>query len=222
MGVSLLELLVVIAVIAVLMSIMFFVFAKAVMMAKSLGEPNPKDPDGPRIAPSSVALNEGEQDGSPEATADWPQFRGPTGQGHGVAQNLPVEFGPGKNLAWKVTVPGKGWSSPVIVKGRVYLTTAITDRANRLAGLTLAALCLEAATGRVIWNHHVFIINGRTPRKHQKNSQASPTPLVAGNRLYVHFGPMGTACLGWMAGSFGGTPRSNIPRCMALGGRRSW
>jgi outer membrane protein assembly factor BamB len=121
---------------------------------------------------------------------DWPEFRGPGAQGNAGAVNLPVEFGPGKNLKWKVAVPGAGWSSPVILDGRIYLTTANV----RGAGLSLAALCLDARTGRMVWNQTLFSVI-KSPRMHRKNSQASPTPIVKGQRLFVHFGHMGTACL---------------------------
>ena len=121
---------------------------------------------------------------------DWPEFRGPDAQGNAGAIDLPIEFGPGKNLKWKVAVPGAGWSSPVILDGRIYLTTANV----RGAGLSLAALCLDARTGRMVWNQTLFSVI-KSPRMHRKNSQASPTPIVKGQRLFVHFGHMGTACL---------------------------
>ena len=121
---------------------------------------------------------------------DWPEFRGPNAQGDAGAVNLPVEFGPGKNLKWKVSVPGTGWSSPVIADGRIYLTTAIVKD----AGLSLMALSFDADTGRMIWNRSLFSVI-KAPHTHRKNSQASPTPIVNGQRLYVHFGHMGTACL---------------------------
>ncbi|HXT31170.1 MAG TPA: PQQ-binding-like beta-propeller repeat protein, partial [Vicinamibacterales bacterium] len=58
------------------------------------------------------------------ATEDWPQFRGPGGQGHSTEQGLPIEWSETKNVAWKTAVPGRGWSSPVVAGGRVWLTTA--------------------------------------------------------------------------------------------------
>lgn len=122
---------------------------------------------------------------------DWPEFRGPTGQG--LAQgNLPVEWSTTKNVVWKKPIPGRGWSSPVVVKGRVYLTTAVPVKGDQ----SLGVLCLDAATGKVLWKKEVFRQNGKmSPGIHGKNSHASPTPLVYGNRLYVHFGHQGTACL---------------------------
>ena len=59
--------------------------------------------------------------------SDWPQFRGPGGQGHAPTGVLPLEWDRETNIDWQVGVPGKGWSSPVIVGGRVYLTTAVAD-----------------------------------------------------------------------------------------------
>jgi hypothetical protein len=58
---------------------------------------------------------------------DWPQFRGPDGQGHSTEKNLPVEWSEAKNLLWKVSVPGMGWSSPVISGDRIWLTSAVDD-----------------------------------------------------------------------------------------------
>jgi outer membrane protein assembly factor BamB len=125
---------------------------------------------------------------------DWPEFRGPTGQGL-ARGSFPVEWGPTKNVAWKQAIPGRGWSSPVIMAGRVYLTTSVplTDGSN---DQSLRALCLDSATGQILWNKEVIRQNGATaPGIHGKNSHASPTPLVQGERLYVHFGHQGTACL---------------------------
>ena len=93
---------------------------------------------------------------------DWPEFRGPGAQGDAGAINLPVEFGPGKNLKWKVAVPGAGWSSPVIAEGRIYLTTAIPKG----AGLSLVALCLDTGTGRMVWNRSLFSMI-KAPRMHR-------------------------------------------------------
>jgi outer membrane protein assembly factor BamB len=127
---------------------------------------------------------------------NWPEFRGPTGQGYSRSSNLPVEWrhdsdGSSKNIAWKQSIPGKGWSSPVAYEGRVYLTTATSKEREQLS---LRALCLDAATGRALWDVEVFS-KDQSSRIHDKNSHASPTAVVEGQRLYVHFGPYGTACL---------------------------
>jgi outer membrane protein assembly factor BamB len=124
---------------------------------------------------------------------DWPEFRGPTGQGLVTGSGeLPLHWGPMKNVAWKQAIPGVGWSSPVVVSGRVYLTSAVPDQKKPLS---LRALCLDGATGKILWNEEVFTEGPDAPRIHGKNSHASPTPLVQDGKLFVHFGHMGTACL---------------------------
>jgi outer membrane protein assembly factor BamB len=125
---------------------------------------------------------------------DWPEFRGPTGQGIATTDNLPTEWNATKNVAWKQEIPGLGWSSPVIVSGKIYLTTAVGVDGS--IDLSLRALCLDAKDGKILWSKEVFHTEkSKAPEFHSKNSYASPTPIVAGNRLYVHFGHQGTACL---------------------------
>jgi outer membrane protein assembly factor BamB len=127
---------------------------------------------------------------------DWPQFRGPTGQGISAEKNLPTEWGPDKNIKWQAEIPGLGWSSPVVVKGRIYLTTAVPQGDGDKPDQSLRALCVDAKTGDVVWDEQVFLQDGKNaPGIHGKNSHASPTPVVVEGRLYVHFGHMGTACL---------------------------
>ena len=123
---------------------------------------------------------------------DWPQFRGPTGQGLSGATGLPIEWSETENIAWKVAIPGLGWSSPVIKGGHVFLTTAVpVDE-----GHELRTLCLDARSGETVWDVKVFDQpGGESIEKHAKNSHASPTPVIEGDRIYVHFGPHGTACL---------------------------
>jgi outer membrane protein assembly factor BamB len=133
---------------------------------------------------------------TPLQADDWPEFRGPTGQGLLLSGSLPTEWGPAKNVAWKQEIPGKGWSSPVVVNGRIYLTTAVPIKDSATKDLALEALCLDAKTGQTVWETKVFQQDGaKSPAIQGKNSHASPTPLVSGDRLYVHFGHQGTACL---------------------------
>jgi len=133
--------------------------------------------------------------GAPSAAQGeaWPEFRGPTGQGHSSATALPVEWSPTKNVAWKQTIPGSGWSSPVVSRGRIYLTTSVSGPG---AAPSLRTVCLETATGRVRWETEVFAPREtRNQPIHGKNTEASPTPIIDADRLYVHFGHHGTACL---------------------------
>lgn len=128
--------------------------------------------------------------------ADWPQFRGPNRDGHADAENLPSEWGPNKNVAWRVEVPGKGWSSPSLSQGKIYLTSAVPAEAGSGAdNLELKALCYDAASGKQLWATTALSQTDANARVHRKNSHASPTPLVDGDRLFVHFGHRGTACL---------------------------
>src|SRR5437763_10720892 len=81
---------------------------------------------------------------------DWPEFRGPTGQGHYAGKSLPTEWSTAKNIAWKEPIPGKGWSSPIVQSGRVFLTTAVPVEGGG-KDQSLCALCLDAATGKRLW-----------------------------------------------------------------------
>lgn len=125
---------------------------------------------------------------------DWWQFRGPTGQGAWDGGPLPTEWGPTRNVAWKQEIPGEGWSSPVVADGRVYLTSAVAGP-GEAKDWSLQALCLDAGTGSTLWKTEVFRVDAKKAYVHGKNTHASPTPLVEGGRLYVHFGSYGTACL---------------------------
>jgi outer membrane protein assembly factor BamB len=121
---------------------------------------------------------------------DWPQFRGPTGQGHSAESGLPLEWSESRNVLWKTPVPGRGWSSPVIAEGRVWLTTSVADR----DAASLRAMAFDVETGRQLVNVEVFRFRN-AQLLNPKNSHASPTPILEGDRVYVHFGAEGTAAL---------------------------
>lgn len=129
----------------------------------------------------------------PAAAEDWPQFRGPTGDGVSASKNVPTEWSATDHVAWKQPIPGAGWSSPVLSNGKLYLTTAVTDDEEQTS---LRALCVDAANGDIVWDTELFRPEGSSARlMHSKNSLASPTPYLDGDRFYVHFGHMGTAAL---------------------------
>ena len=124
------------------------------------------------------------------STEDWPQFRGPGGQGHSAETGLPTEWSEAKNVAWKVPVPGRGWSSPVVAGGRVFLTSATVVQRDT----SLRLMAFDVDGGRPALDVEVFRFRG-TDLLNPKNSHASPTPIVEGDRVYVHFGARGTAAV---------------------------
>jgi outer membrane protein assembly factor BamB len=123
------------------------------------------------------------------ASAQWPEFRGPTGQGHSTDTNLPLEWSETRNVRWKTPIPGRGWSSPAIADGRIWVTTAVDAD-----GTSLRALAFDLESGREVVNVEVFHVK-RPVAVNPKNSRASPTPIVEADRVYVHFGADGTAAL---------------------------
>jgi len=119
---------------------------------------------------------------------DWPEFRGPTGQRISDERGLPLTWSESKNVKWKTAIPGKGWSSPAMLGDRIWLTTATDD------GKSLRAICVDRNSGAITQNIEVFRIKNHGPMS-PKNSLASPTPVLEGDRVYLHFGAHGTACI---------------------------
>ena len=119
---------------------------------------------------------------------DWPQFRGPDGQGHSTATGVPLEWSETKNIAWKVPIAGHGWSSPSIAGEQIWLTTATDDNHS------LRALALDRASGKTLYDVEVFRLDD-PGSVHANNSHASPTPTIDGGQVFVHYGAHGTACL---------------------------
>ena len=119
---------------------------------------------------------------------DWPEFRGPDGQGHSSETGLPLTWSEDENVTWKTPIAGLGWSSPAIQGEQIWLTTALDD------GQSLRAVCLHRDSGEIV--HDVEVFHQPPPEPvHQKNSHASPTPLIEGDRVYLHYGAHGTACI---------------------------
>ena len=147
-----------------------------------------------------------------DPTAEWPQFRGPGGQGHALARDLPLRWSETQNVAWRTPLPGRAWSSPVIEGETIWMTTALdtpakeADVKRRLKAntgsqplivsesISLRALGVDRRTGKLL--HDIELMTRREPQWiHTLNSYASPTPIVEAGRLYCHFGSYGTACL---------------------------
>jgi outer membrane protein assembly factor BamB len=122
------------------------------------------------------------------AQGEWPQFRGPTGQGTSDAKGLPLTWSETQNVKLKTAIHGKAWSSPVIWGGQVWMTTATED------GRELSAICVDRETGKVLLDQKLFDI--ATPQYADRfNSYGSPTPVIEEGRVYLTFGSPGTACL---------------------------
>jgi len=134
---------------------------------------------------ASALASTGQSASAPEPA--WTQFRGPA-QGHADPANPPLTWSETEHVKWKTPLPGEGWSSPVVAAGQIWMTTALDG------GKSLHALCCNLQTGQLVIDVEVFK-NEAPPPKHDRNSYASPTPIIDGDRLYVHFGTMGTACL---------------------------
>ena len=129
---------------------------------------------------------------------EWTKFRGPTGDGHVTVKSIPLKWSDTENVKWKVSVPGKGWSSPVISKGKIYLTSAVAEGDNQDAAdvhRELRVICYDSSDGKELWDTTVFEQKPLKRPIHSKNSHASPTPIIEDGKVYVHFGHMGSACL---------------------------
>ena len=132
---------------------------------------------------------------SPYARADWPEFRGPFGNGHVSAPDdteslgLPLTWSETENVRWKTPIPHRGWSTPVVMLGQVWLTTATED------GHDFFAICIDADTGKVLHNKKLFHAESPEPLGNHLNCYAAPSPAIEPGRVYVHFGSYGTACL---------------------------
>jgi outer membrane protein assembly factor BamB len=119
---------------------------------------------------------------------EWAQFRGPNSSGVSNETNLPVEFGPEKNVVWKTPLP-PGHSSPVLTADRIYITAYERNVGRKDASNKLFVISLDRATGKVLWQREV-----PSPRKqelHKSNSPASPSPVTDGQNVYAFFTDFG-------------------------------
>ncbi|WP_146520612.1 outer membrane protein assembly factor BamB family protein [Stieleria varia] len=150
------------------------------------------------------------------AEIDWPQFRGPDGNGIVTGQSVPVSFGEKENVTWKTSLPGKAWSSPVVADDVIWTTTAIevfpTDeerekmlseagveqkKFKQLAiakSVELKLIALNFKTGSILSSTDLTTVEKPDPI-HSLNSYASPTPVIDGSEIYCHFGNYGTFCV---------------------------
>ena len=138
------------------------------------------------------------------AEDSWPQFRGPTGQGLATSCLVPDHFDQKSGMRWRTEIEGKGWSSPVVEDGKIWLTTAIEHERTQTqvkgetkdvaSRLNLKAVCVDFATGKLLHESELAEIKQAQPI-HALNTYASPTPVISGGRIFCHFGTYGTWCL---------------------------
>lgn len=154
------------------------------------------------------------------APPEWPEWRGPGGQGHAPAsaRNLPTAWSDTSNVVWKSVLPGRGWSSPVIDGNRIWVTTAHETPASPeetkerlkantsdqpltlLSKVAMHALCIDRTSGKIL--HNLPLLSEQNPQwVHTLNSYASPTPVLESGRGYFHFGTFGTFCVDTTSGA---------------------
>ena len=118
----------------------------------------------------------------------WWQFLGPHGNNYAETTELPLDWNDEQGVAWKTAIHGRGWSSPVIRENQVWMTTSSVE------GKQLYAVCVDRVTGQIIHDRKIFDVSD--PQKiSNANTYATPTPVTDGDRVFVHFGTYGTACL---------------------------
>ena len=132
---------------------------------------------------------------SSHADSAWPEFRGPYGNGHaGVSgdnesQGLPLNWSEDENVAWKIPIPHRGHSTPVVMNGQVWLTTASEG------GNDFFVIAIDAESGETLYSEQLFHSDNPEPLENNVNTYASPSPVIEEGRVYVHFGSYGTACI---------------------------
>ena len=118
---------------------------------------------------------------------NWPEFRGPEGDGRITSESIPLKWSETENVRWKTAIHDIGYSTPVIWGDQVWLTTATKD------GTKMYALCLDFNTGKIL--HDILVFTNTDPQRiHDLNCYATPSPVIEEGRVYVHFGTFGTAC----------------------------
>jgi outer membrane protein assembly factor BamB len=133
----------------------------------------------------------------PLVRADWPEFRGPWGDGHASAPGdtnlvgLPLHWSETDNVKWKTAIPNRGWSTPVVLGNQVWMTEATVD------GHDFYAVCVEADTGNLRFTVPLFHSENPEPLGNgaSMNCYATPSPVIEPGRFYAHFGSFGTACV---------------------------
>ena len=145
-------------------------------------------------------------DATDNSHSNWHQFRGEGARGIGTGDSLPEHWTANQNIAWKVDLPGRGWSSPVVWGNKVFVNTVInsSESEDPKKGLyfggnrldipqtihTWKVYSLDLKDGAILWEQTVHEANPETSI-HLKNSYASETPTTDGKNVYFYFGNVG-------------------------------
>jgi outer membrane protein assembly factor BamB len=121
------------------------------------------------------------------SAGDWPQWRGIHGSGVASDVKLPERWSATENIRWKVSLPGRGVSGPVVVDDRVYLTASSAFRSERLH-----VLSFDLGSGRLLWERQLWATN--STQCHEKTCPAAPTPVTDGERVVALFGTFDLVC----------------------------
>ena len=145
--------------------------------------------DWPRLAAMLVAVSAaiGLSELS-QAEDSWPEYRGPTQDGHADA-NPPLKWSEADHVLFATPIHGRGWSTPVVEGSQIWLTTATED------GKQMSVICLDRKTGEILHDEIQFRVAEPRPLGNDVNSYATPSPVIEPGRVFVHFGSYGTACL---------------------------
>jgi len=123
-----------------------------------------------------------------EGIKSWPDYRGPETNGKSAARHIPTSWNDSTNVLWKIAIPGRGWSSPVVSNNKIWVTTALKD------GKELHLLAVDATSGKL--KHDLILFESDSLQEnHPLNSFASPSPVSEAGFVYAHFGTYGTACV---------------------------
>jgi outer membrane protein assembly factor BamB len=125
---------------------------------------------------------------------DWRQFRGPSANGVISDNNVPDSWSSESNIKWKASVPGEGWSAPIVVGQKVILTTAVSEgQKNKSSAHDWKVICLDANTGKQLWTKLALHSKPRLGT-HRDNTYATETPVTDGKFVVAYFGMMGVFC----------------------------
>lgn len=147
---------------------------------------------------------------------DWGHWRGPTGNGTAIDAHPPTEWSSTKNVKWKVALPGRGSSSPVIWGNQVFVTAAVAPggsatsarNSRDLPTLEFRLMCHDRSDGRLLWQQTAIVAKPHQ-ETHSTNGFASASPCTDGQHVYAHFGSRGLYCytmdgkLVWKRDDFG-------------------